>query len=117
MKLILKSKHQKPSPAFAANVEERMEELNRMLQIDEARVVFELDRAASPAFRVAAHLVRPGPDLYADAVDHTLAAAFKKALGQLLRRIRHRREKRARRQRNNSGQLLRTSLAGAHYQR
>ena len=115
MKLILRSKYEKTSPAFAAKVAERMEELNRMLQIDEARVVVDRHPEASPAFRVAAHLVTPGPDVYADAVDHTLAAAFKKTMSQLVRRIRHRHQKRVRRQRNNSGQLLRTSLAGAHY--
>ena len=80
MKLILRSKHQKTSPSFAANVAERMEELNRMLQIDEARVVVDRHPEASPAFRVAAHLVTPGPDVFANAVDHTLAAALKKAL-------------------------------------
>jgi ribosomal subunit interface protein len=115
MKLILRTKPHKTSPAFAAAVQQQMEELNRTLQIDEARVVVTRRPETSPAFQVAAHLVTPGPDVFANAVDHTLAAALKKAVGQLARRIRQRHSKRARRIRNNSGQLLRTSLAGAHY--
>ncbi len=51
----------------------------------------------SPAFRVSAHLVTPGPDVSTEAVDHTLRAALEKVITQLETRIDHRHQKRARR--------------------
>lgn len=69
------------------------------LQIDEARILVEHRHEASPAFRVTAHLVTSGPDVFAEAVDHTLRAALQKMIGELEARIGHRHEKRARRRR------------------
>ena len=68
MKLILTHRHHQPSPAFTALVKERLESLREALQIDEARVFIERRLEASPAFLVTAHLVTPGPDVFADAV-------------------------------------------------
>ena len=82
-------------------MKERLESLREALQIDEARVSIERRLEASPAFLVTARLVTPGPDVCAEAVDHTLRAALGKVLGKLEARIGHRHEKRARRIRSN----------------
>jgi ribosome-associated translation inhibitor RaiA len=97
MKLILTHHHHQPSPSFTALIKQRLESLREALQIDEARVLVERRLEASPAFRVTAHLVTPGPDVLADAIDHTLRAALDKMIGQLEARIDHRQQKRARR--------------------
>lgn len=94
MKLILTHQHHQPVPSLAALVEERLAALREALQIDEARVFIERRLEASPAFRVTAHLVTPGPDVFAEAVDHTLRAALGKMFGKLETRIGDRREKR-----------------------
>lgn len=95
MKLILTHRHHQPVPALAALVEERLAALREVLQINEARVSIERRLEASPAFRVTAHLVTPGPDVFAEAVDHTLRAALGKMFGKLQLRIDQRHEKHA----------------------
>jgi ribosome-associated translation inhibitor RaiA len=97
MKLIVTHRLHQPSPSFTALVEQRLESLRDALKIDEARVFIERRPGESPAFRVTAHLVTPGPDMLAEAFDHTLRAALGKMFGTLEARIDHRRQKRARR--------------------
>jgi ribosome-associated translation inhibitor RaiA len=97
MKLTLTHRHHQPSPSFTSLVKQRIESLRESLQIDEAHVLMERRLGASPAFRVTAHLVTPGPDVLADAVDHTLRAALEKVIDQLEARIDHHHQKRARR--------------------
>ncbi len=97
MKFVLTHRHHQPSPSFTALVKERLESLREALQIDEARVLIERRLEESPAFRVSAHLVTPGPDVLAEAVDHTLRAALGKMFGKLESRIDQRQQKRARR--------------------
>lgn len=108
MKLILRKINHHPSPAFTALIKQRLEALREALQIDEARVLLERRLEASPAFRVTAQLVTPGPDIFAEAIDHTLRAALDKMIGQLEARIDHRQQKRARR---GPGPLKKTSPA------
>ncbi|HEX8311327.1 MAG TPA: HPF/RaiA family ribosome-associated protein [Chthoniobacteraceae bacterium] len=95
MKLILTHRLHESSPSFTALVQEQIESLGETLQIDEARIVIECRPDASPAFRMTAHLVTPGPDVFAEAVDHTLRAALQKLIAQLESRIDHRLQKRA----------------------
>lgn len=71
--------------------------LGRTRQIDEARVRLVRSLDSSPAFQVNVHLVTPGPDLFAESRDHTLRAAFAKALAQLRAQIAGRGAKRLRR--------------------
>lgn len=97
MKLILKHHHHQPSPAFAALVRSQLEVLGKNLRIDEAHVLIEHCLEASPPFRVTAHLVTPGPDVFAEAADHTLRAALQKTIEGLEGRIGHRHQRRARR--------------------
>lgn len=58
--------------------------------LDQAHVLVAREPEASPPFRVAAHLVTPGPDIRAEGADHTFAAALQKAVAQLADRIKHR---------------------------
>jgi ribosome-associated translation inhibitor RaiA len=97
MKFILNHHNHQPSQSLAALAEKRIESLREALQIDEAHILLERRLEASPAFRVTAHLVTPGPDVFAEAVDHTLRAALDKMMGQLEDRIDHRHQKRMRR--------------------
>jgi ribosome-associated translation inhibitor RaiA len=100
MKLRIDHHHHRPSSSFISLVASEIETLRALLQIDEARVTVERRLEASPAFRVAAHLVTPGPDIRAEAIDHTLCAALYKLVGGLSDRIGHRHQKRVRRVRS-----------------
>jgi ribosome-associated translation inhibitor RaiA len=66
-----------------SSVRKQILALSPLRQIDEAQVQIARDHEASPPFRVHLHLVTPGPDIAAEARDHTLAAA----LGKVLRRV------------------------------
>ena len=101
MKIILKHLHHNPSAWLTALVEQQLEEIGESRQIDEARVVIEHRAEASPPFSVSAHLVTPGPDVFAEAADHTLRAALEKAMAQLAANIGQLHQKRARRVRSN----------------
>jgi ribosome-associated translation inhibitor RaiA len=101
MKIVLKHIHHSPSASFTALIEQHLKELGKSLQIDEARVVIERRLEASPPFGISAHLVTPGPDVFAEAEDHTLRAALLKMIDQIERRIDHRLLKRTTRSRQS----------------
>ena len=71
-------------------VEQQIFALGRTRQIDEANIRLERLANASPAYQVKVHLVTPGPDVFAESRDHTLRAAFTKAVKQLRDTITHR---------------------------
>jgi ribosome-associated translation inhibitor RaiA len=104
MKLILKHRHHEPSPFFTALIESEMKALEPVLRIDEARVRIEHQPESSPPFRISAQLVTPGPDVFADASDHTLRAALFKLVRRLRGTISHRSGRRIRK--------LRSKIAG-----
>lgn len=64
-------------------VERQIFALGRTRQIDEANIRLVRLENASPAYQVCVHLVTPGPDVFAESRDHTLRAAFTKAMTQL----------------------------------
>ena len=97
MKLRIQHLHHQPSASFEALIRANIEALGEEQQIDEARVLVEQRPEARPAFRIAVHLVTPGPDVEAEATDHTLLAALHKAIAQLAASIVHRCDKRERR--------------------
>lgn len=82
--------------------EEQILSLGEARQIDEANVRLECRFESSPPFAVRIHLVTPGPDLFAEGQDHTLRAAFTKALTQLQESIAGRATRRLRRFKSNS---------------
>lgn len=115
MKIILKHLHHIPSPSLTALIAQQLEAVGRTRQIDEARVLVERRLEASPPFFVSAHLVTPGPDVSAEASDHTLRAALQKTMAQLTANIGQLHEKRARRVRSNlkASQPARLAAPGA----
>ena len=81
--------------------EEQILALGEARRIDEANVRFECRSEFSPPFAVHIHLVTPGPDLFAECSDHTLRAAFTKALTQVRENIASRDTQRLRRWKSN----------------
>ena len=106
MKLHLTSGLYQPSAAFSTQLGDTLAALCKLLRIDEARVVVEKRSDGSPAFRLSAHLVVPGPDIVVESVDHTLRAALQKLDDLLLARIERKRLKQTQR---ISGRYQRTS--------
>ncbi len=82
-------------------VEKQIFALGRARQIDEANIRLVRLEDASPAYQVNVHLVTPGPDVYAETRDHTLRAAFAKAMAQLKEQITDRAAKRLQRLKGN----------------
>ena len=72
-----------------------------MAAIASARVTLERRHEATPAFRVLTLLEVPGPDVHAEARDHTLQAALLKVVRDLERQIRSRRSRRVDRWKTN----------------
>ena len=83
-------------------VEKQVFSLRRARQIDEANVRLIRLENASPAYQVHVPLVTPGPDVFAEGRDHTVRAAFAKAMMQLREAIRKRSTKRLQRLKSNA---------------
>ncbi|MFZ4681543.1 MAG: HPF/RaiA family ribosome-associated protein [Terrimicrobiaceae bacterium] len=101
MKIQVRNLHHQPSLSFTSFLEKQLQALGTLRQIDEARVRLEHHAESSPPFRVALHLVTPGPDFAAEAVDHTLRAALAKVVGELEVKIKGRTANRSPRARGN----------------
>ena len=82
-------------------VEEKIFALGQVRQIDEANVQLVRLENASPAYQVNVHLVTPGPDVFAESRDHTLRAAFEKAMKQLRDKLTIRATKQVQRLKSN----------------
>jgi ribosomal subunit interface protein len=90
MKLTIRNRHLTPTNSIDALIETRLITLTERLHIDEATVVVEHRREASPAYRVELHLAVPGPDLRAERIDNTPLQAFTRALEDIERKLRDR---------------------------
>jgi len=97
MKILTHYLNHEPSASFTAHLEKELRGFGAIRQIDEARASLEMRPEMSPPFRVALHLVTPGPDFTAEAVDHTLRAALGKVINELHGKIEDRLAKRRRR--------------------
>lgn len=91
----------RPLDRMDAWVDKQLRALGATRQIDEANVRLVRLENASPAFQVHVHLVTPGPDVFAESRDHTLRAAFAKAMTQLREQITARATKRLQRLKGN----------------
>ena len=105
MKLTVQHKNVRSTNELDSWVEEQIISLQPALQIDEANISLARDEDASPAFQVKAHLVTPGPDVFAEGCDHTLQAAFHKLMDSLRGKIGSRATRRQKRQKNHAPQL------------
>jgi ribosomal subunit interface protein len=101
MKLNVQHHNLRSTHELDSLLEERIFKLEPRLQIDEACVRLECRWERSPAYRVAIHIVTPGPDLEAEGRDHTIRAAIGKAFLELEDRFRDREHKSNRRARSN----------------
>lgn len=101
MRLNVQHLNIRPLDMMNAWVEKQLRALGSSRQIDEANVRLVRLHDASPAYQVHVHLVTPGPDLFAESRDHTLRAAFVKAMSQLREQIARRTTKRLQRLKTN----------------
>jgi len=69
---------------------------------------------SAPPIRAEIHVAVPGPDLRAEASDHTPGQAFKRAFDAILSKLRLRRLNRSRQQKDGS---VRTSLSRGSFVR
>ena len=100
MKLNLQKWNIGPLDSLHQWMEQQLATLGQTRQIDVANVQLIRLRDASPAYQVNVHLVTPGPDVFAETRDHTLQAAFAKAIAQLGQTIKSRTSKRLNRFKN-----------------
>jgi ribosome-associated translation inhibitor RaiA len=83
MKLTLKHVNIRSTNALDSWVEKQILALGEARQVDEANIELSHHADDSPAYEARVHLVTPGPDIFAEARDHTIRAAFKKVSAQL----------------------------------
>ncbi len=83
--------------SWRALVEAQLRKLESLVSIASAQVTLERQKESTPAFRVVTWLEVPGPDVHAEARDHTLPAALLKVARNLERQIRSRKNRQAER--------------------
>ena len=71
-------------------LEQQLERLQSLIPVTTAEVVLERQQDNAPAFRAHVHLAVPGPDIHADARDHTLEAVWLKVTKKLRQQIERR---------------------------
>jgi ribosome-associated translation inhibitor RaiA len=81
------------SAKLRRSLKQPLERLQNLISITTAAVVLEHRRNHVPAFRVFVSLALPGPDIHADARDHTLEAAWLKVTTALRKQIEQRKTK------------------------
>jgi ribosome-associated translation inhibitor RaiA len=91
-------------PAFRRRLEQTLEQSQSLISVTVAAVVLEHRRDDPPAFRAYVSLAVPGPDIHAEARDHTLEAAWLKVATAVRRQIEQRKSRQdARAKRNGHG--------------
>jgi hypothetical protein len=83
MRIVLQHANLRATDELDASIEQALHDLSPFVAIEEARIRLEYDHEASPPYRAFAHLVIPGPDLHADAVDHTARTVLAKLFAVL----------------------------------
>jgi ribosome-associated translation inhibitor RaiA len=101
MKILLRYCGLNARACWQGLVEAQLRRLEGLAAIASARVTLERQHEVKPAFRVLTLLEVPGPDVHAEARDHTLQAALLKVVKDLERQIRSRKNRRAERWKTN----------------
>lgn len=83
------------------SLEQPLEQLGNLISISVAVVVVEHQWDGAPAFRAYVSLAVPGPDIQAEASDHTLKAAWLKVTVALRQKIEQRKTRREARVKTN----------------
>lgn len=78
-------------------LEQSLGMLQTLVPISVAAIVLEHRRRDSPPFRVFVSLAIPGPDIHAEARDHTLSAAWLKVTSALREQLQQRKVRQERR--------------------
>ncbi len=87
-------------------LEQPLNRLRNLVAVTTADVVIERQREAKPAFHAFVHLAVPGPDLRAEAREHTLEAVWLKVIAALQKEIGERQiRRRSRAKRKRQGVL------------
>jgi ribosomal subunit interface protein len=94
MKILLRYCGLNARASWRGLVEAQLKRLEGLAAIASARVTLERQHESRPGFRVLTLLEVPGPDVHAEARDHTLQAALLKVVKELERQIRSRRSRR-----------------------
>lgn len=89
------------SAEIRRRLEQPLEKLQELIGISVAAVVLEHRSEEAPAFRTFVSLAVPGPDIHAEARDHTLDAAWLKVTGALRKQIEQRKARQGARLRDN----------------
>ncbi|HVU34828.1 MAG TPA: hypothetical protein VHE61_15450 [Opitutaceae bacterium] len=97
MRFVFQPVNLRSADRFDRWVEQCLRQLLPLLEIEEARIRLAYNQEASPAFHASAHLVIPGPDIRAEAVDHTARTALERLLVDLQARALDRAARRERR--------------------
>jgi ribosome-associated translation inhibitor RaiA len=83
MKLVIQHQDIRATDHLDSIVEDQLLTVKSRLKIEEATVALSRRPVGSPTFHASILVVTPGPDLSVAAVDHTILAAFDKALKKL----------------------------------
>lgn len=97
MKIVIQHAGVPSSDALDGTIERHLFALAGRMRIDEATVRVERRWSGGAAYRVAAHIATPGPDVKAEGADQTLNAAILKFVRHLNRQVHQRIERRIRR--------------------
>jgi ribosome-associated translation inhibitor RaiA len=87
-------------------LEQPLERLQSLIPVSAAAVVLEHRRDDAPPFRAFALLAVPGPDIHAEARDHTLEATWLKVTTGLRKQIEQRKSKQIARIKSNRHQPI-----------
>jgi ribosomal subunit interface protein len=101
MKILLRYYGLNARAVWCGLIEAQLKKLEHLASIATAQVTLEWQRQVKPGFRVFTLLEVPGPDVHAEARDHTLQAALLKVIRDLERQIRSRRNRRSERWKTN----------------
>ncbi len=76
--------------SLRAWLEQQLERLRSLIPVATAEVVMERQPNSAPPFRAQVHLAVPGPDIHAEARDHTLEAVWLKVARNLRQQMERR---------------------------
>jgi ribosomal subunit interface protein len=79
----------------------QLERLHVLIPVSTAEVVLERKQNNAPAFHAHVHLAVPGPDIHAEARDHTLEAVWLKVANNLRQQIERRKARQQLRHKNH----------------
>lgn len=96
MKIFVYYSHVRTTPVYDHIIEQHLRALLPLVKIEEAHVRLEHRLEASPGFFGSVHLIVPGPDLRAEANDHTAATTLSKLLAEIRTRAQQRAARRER---------------------